>query len=453
MPFFTSTSVNKGAVKVAPKARLRRSGPPPGPPPGHHTHPRTTPAPSTEPSIVLDHAPNDILLTAARRHRASTAQSTGRLIAPGRRPSRIERDAPSLVRKPDYAPVFEEAEGPTPVAMHQHEAAPIVRRRSSVAAVGDERAHVRRLSATGRLSPVAERRRPSDAGRGRRKRSPSPAGEEVEFISGSVRMADLCKGSGRGRKSRNYGEFEKIKAKKKEEKRNGKPLQTQVAPTLQGDGHPAGTAQVRNVNGRLILDADSLTVDRSARKEGEAQPDEPMDINIFEHRVTSATYGKVTKKERWDDEATERFYNALSQWGTDFEMIAQMFPTRDRKQIKSKFVLEERRHPHLVTRALTRKKPVDMEEYAKQADKTFRPVEELEAELQALRDKYEEERQASIQEAEQRRQEMQATAQATPVPEKKKTRRVRPGEDGVELLGTIEEVEDAAKLATQEEDD
>ena len=37
-----------------------------------------------------------------------------------------------------------------------------------------------------------------------------------------------------------------------------------------------------------------------------------------------------------------RFFSRLMQYGTDFTLIAQLFPSRTRKQIKSKFKNEER---------------------------------------------------------------------------------------------------------------
>ncbi|ORY80020.1 hypothetical protein BCR37DRAFT_369870 [Protomyces lactucae-debilis] len=267
-------------------------------------------------------------------------------------------------------------------------------------------------------------------------------------------MADLCKGSGRGQKSSKFAKFEEIIAERKRDKKLGRKEQAPAPRELPVHNDPGSVIKTRVVNGEIVLDPESLTVDRSQRLADLDGPREVVDVDDMKRRVNSASHGKPIGKVRWDDTATEQFYTALSQWGTDFEMIAQMFPSRDRKQIKSKFTLEERRNPHLITRALIRKKPVDMEVYAKQSAKTFRPIEELEAELQQLRDRYEEERQASMKEAEQRKQEMQSQAQAMPaLPEKRKSRRLRAGDDGVELLGTIEEVEDAAKLQARHEDD
>ena len=41
-------------------------------------------------------------------------------------------------------------------------------------------------------------------------------------------------------------------------------------------------------------------------------------------------------RERWAKEETELFFRALRHFGTDFTLIAQLFPKRDRKHIKNK---------------------------------------------------------------------------------------------------------------------
>ena len=48
----------------------------------------------------------------------------------------------------------------------------------------------------------------------------------------------------------------------------------------------------------------------------------------------------------------------LGQFGTDFEMIARLFPTRTRGQIKAKWMKEEKINSAGVTVALMSKKPI-----------------------------------------------------------------------------------------------
>lgn len=60
-----------------------------------------------------------------------------------------------------------------------------------------------------------------------------------------------------------------------------------------------------------------------------------------------------TPRVRWSKEDTELFYQAVQQFGTDFSMIAQLFPGRSREQIRNKYKKEERQHPLMLRDALT----------------------------------------------------------------------------------------------------
>ena len=45
----------------------------------------------------------------------------------------------------------------------------------------------------------------------------------------------------------------------------------------------------------------------------------------------------MTIRERWGKDETDLFFKALRHFGTDFTLIAQLFPKRDRKHIKNKY--------------------------------------------------------------------------------------------------------------------
>ncbi|GMF10752.1 unnamed protein product [Phytophthora lilii] len=55
---------------------------------------------------------------------------------------------------------------------------------------------------------------------------------------------------------------------------------------------------------------------------------------------------------RWGKEETKQFYYCLSQVGPNFSMMATLFPTRKRKELKSKFKYEEKNHAKLIEIAL-----------------------------------------------------------------------------------------------------
>lgn len=70
---------------------------------------------------------------------------------------------------------------------------------------------------------------------------------------------------------------------------------------------------------------------------------------------------------RWSRYETDKFYDALRMFGTDFTLIASRFPNRSRKQIKAKFVKEESRNSIAVTWALRNPFPMPEECGAKSA--------------------------------------------------------------------------------------
>jgi transcription factor TFIIIB component B'' len=70
-------------------------------------------------------------------------------------------------------------------------------------------------------------------------------------------------------------------------------------------------------------------------------------------------------------------------FGTDFAMIANMFPTLDRKQIKLKYIIEERAEPVRVRQSVAAKEPVDIEEYSRMTNQEFEDPDKVMAELAA----------------------------------------------------------------------
>lgn len=140
-------------------------------------------------------------------------------------------------------------------------------------------------------------------------------------------------------------------AKAKDEERRRKELDGQVL------AESSNALQVRLVNGEIVLDADSLVVERT---EGDVHyGDDPMEVveeNSMTKKVNSGTYGKRKQSSRWDELETALFYDCLSQFGTDFEMIANMMPGRTRNQVRTKFNREEKVCPEKVTEYMISKR-------------------------------------------------------------------------------------------------
>ncbi|GME84306.1 unnamed protein product [Ambrosiozyma monospora] len=143
-------------------------------------------------------------------------------------------------------------------------------------------------------------------------------------------------------------------------------------------------------NGMMTYNQESTVVDRhSATTDNNSK--ERVVENTFDNPITSATYSKRKFTDRWTPVEVAELYKALSQWGTDFGLIAQLFPYRTRRQIKSKFLLEEKQRPHLIEFALLRKLPAEMEEYTGKSGKEFKSLDEYEEEMKQLKDKHEKE--------------------------------------------------------------
>ncbi|KAM0719333.1 hypothetical protein Q7P37_005238 [Cladosporium fusiforme] len=140
----------------------------------------------------------------------------------------------------------------------------------------------------------------------------------------------------------------------------------------------------RVVNGEIVEDEDTLQIDRRAQAQAEiamqAPIEEENDLTRFHNRATYLNDRKRDEKDRvpawksksdpWSEDETDRFYDALKNWGTDFQIISQLFPAKNRAQIKKKFNREERIDADRVNAALLGKDPVrmDLKAYAEAAN-------------------------------------------------------------------------------------
>ncbi|GAB7347793.1 hypothetical protein MBLNU459_g5334t1 [Dothideomycetes sp. NU459] len=120
-----------------------------------------------------------------------------------------------------------------------------------------------------------------------------------------------------------------------------------------------------DADGNLVVDETSLRIDRQAQAEANAANLEVTEEDDLTKRVNRMTWLSDRKKDPtervpffkmksdpWTDEETDRFYDALRMFGTDFFIISKMFVPKTRRQIKLKFIREERLDPSRVNRAL-----------------------------------------------------------------------------------------------------
>ncbi|KAH7047670.1 hypothetical protein BKA57DRAFT_493075 [Linnemannia elongata] len=211
----------------------------------------------------------------------------------------------------------------------------------------DEKRRVKRQEKINREMRIAEGREPSE--------TPAPEGEEDEEYP--------------------EGEDDNTSVKKDE-----KDKQRAKSETVTPKAAPVKTfaPQVRVVDGRIELDMDSLTVDHAVVDAADhLEPLEYVDESAATRFTNSASYSKKNKSEKWSEEDTELFFEALSQWGTDFGIICKIFPKKSRIAIRNKFKREDRINHARVEQALNKKTPIDLESYSQMTNTEFPEVDEL----------------------------------------------------------------------------
>ncbi|KAB2573568.1 Transcription factor TFIIIB component B'' [Lasiodiplodia theobromae] len=184
----------------------------------------------------------------------------------------------------------------------------------------------------------------------------------------------------------------------------------------------AQAPQMRVVNGVVMLDHSSTQVDRNARAREDAEELQEIEEDELTTRVNQMSWIKANRKDprertswgptradRWSEEQTDMFYDALKMFGTDFFIISKMFPGKTRANVKRKFVKEERLDPDRIKRALIGESvPMDFEEYKRKTGKDddfFRDPEQLRQELaQETEQQRQEVEEAQARYAEQQRQ-------------------------------------------------
>ena len=253
-------------------------------------------------------------------------------------------------------------------------------------------------------------------------------------------MMDLCRDGGTGRKSEREKELEELERAEfiQKKQRQLKEVMGEAEPESQAT--PLESTEVREermarqreqeenvahnvpntiiVNGQIQIDETSLEIDRhaAAALERNAEQLDAVDETDMTRKVNSATWLKRDKSGGWNEMLTERFYDGLRMFGTDFEMISKMFPGKTRHKIKLKFCKEEKVNGERIKATLLGEKlAVDLPELEKMAGTEFDDPAELEKDLEEDRMRLQEETMAEKQamdEAKRERQEQIAAEQA-----------------------------------------
>jgi transcription factor TFIIIB component B'' len=107
---------------------------------------------------------------------------------------------------------------------------------------------------------------------------------------------------------------------------------------------------------KIIMDETKMYIKRDRLKNAKK-------CNEDNQIITSLTFTRKLKNMKWSKVDTELFYRALEMCGTEFTLISELFRDKTRKQIKNKFLKEEKNNPQRISDTLKLAKNFDNEAY------------------------------------------------------------------------------------------
>ena len=203
--------------------------------------------------------------------------------------------------------------------------------------------------------------------------------------------------------------------------------------------------QFRIVNGQIVTDESSRIIDRRAQRTRAAEASDEDASALVEddlsRRVNSRSHTKYDNPTRWSPAATELFYKGLQYFGLEFSMMACLFPSRSRRQLKAKFIREERADVGLVNALLKDRQPIpSREELEAMMGKKLKDPKELDEELRIQKEELEEAQRAEDAIANERRLAREREAE-------EEGRRIKDRDEGIEE----EDEEDEEEQKEEEE--
>ncbi|KAI4289576.1 MAG: hypothetical protein L6R35_001154 [Caloplaca aegaea] len=288
--------------------------------------------------------------------------------------------------------------------------------------------------------------------RGPKAREATPEEAEHETIApGSVKMADLCKDSGKGKKSdtlRALQERDKEELARKKQKELQQLVEGEERPNSDAteeqensgavnggsgqSGEEVSERQedvVREVadtyvdeHGQIRINTDSLRIDRHAQAAAAREQDQEeavVENDLSKPAINSRTYSKREPVNSWPEQLTDDFYEALRTFGTDFGMISRML-RKTRRAVKLKFNREEKADPGRVNQALLGATiAIDLDEYSRRAGEEIKETKEHELKMEEDRKKIEKDAADELQAKEEhdRLREDQADKEQAAVPD------------------------------------
>ncbi|KAK4621808.1 Transcription factor [Fulvia fulva] len=146
------------------------------------------------------------------------------------------------------------------------------------------------------------------------------------------------------------------------------PATETADPNAEMSDDDDGLHFIMDENGDIILDPDkTTTIDNTqAARDAAANVEDAQvvdDLTMLNNRTTWINENRRDpidrvplwkwKSDPWSEDETDRFYDQLRMFGTDFFIISKMFPGKNRRMIKAKFTREEKLDPARIDAALT----------------------------------------------------------------------------------------------------
>lgn len=108
-------------------------------------------------------------------------------------------------------------------------------------------------------------------------------------------------------------------------------------------------------DGRIVINEANMYIDTHKHVDMEVMEDDRI--------VTSSTFGKKKGGLRWSKKEMELFYKALEICGIEFSLISSLFPNKERKHIKAKYLKEVKTNPSRIDEVLREYKMFDQTAY------------------------------------------------------------------------------------------
>ncbi|KAH7378380.1 hypothetical protein DE146DRAFT_318397 [Phaeosphaeria sp. MPI-PUGE-AT-0046c] len=272
-------------------------------------------------------------------------------------------------------------------------------------------------------------------------------------------------------------EIDWVAVKQRQREEDARPVSTkearEAAEKLLVEQAPQDTGpRFEVVDGQIQMTHASSTLNREAQADREIQNYEVVEERDLTTRITSRSFMKNNKRfpndfilpgqgKRWSLEDTDRFYEGLRHFGTDFQMMSHMFPGYTRRSIKLKFTREERDNPDGIREILLSRSTIDSHwdkfmEVSQMEEDKFADADTIKREMAAHEAEMREKIKAAKAETEERKRQQREAGLLDdengddPNKENGKGKKKRKGKEkqvtfqeeaGVEILGNVDDDE------------